>query len=251
MAIAHPMKAPVRPSERAKIATLIALAGVGGYVDAVSYLGLGRVFTAAMTGNTVLLALAVAEQHWSAVSRSAVAVIGFVSGVAVGQLVVSRCEARTRWPRAVGSGLLLEAAFLALLATGLYMTGPQPLGWVTYPLIAVSALAMGVQSSTARMLGIAAVSTTYITGTLTSLTSGLIDWLRAPRQRTSQQGGAQMGPIQPATVYGPGLPAAAWLIYALAALMGGLVVMTMTQGATMLAVLVLVILALADRALDR
>jgi uncharacterized membrane protein YoaK (UPF0700 family) len=47
---------PVRsePGEPVRIGTLIVLTGVGGYVDAVSYLRLGRVFTAAMTGNTVL-----------------------------------------------------------------------------------------------------------------------------------------------------------------------------------------------------
>src|SRR5213079_1589678 len=89
-----PARLPPRPSERIKMATLIALTGIGGYVDAVSYLGLGRVFTAAMTGNTVLLALAVVQQDWSAVLRSILALMGFVGGVALGQAVVGRFKAR-------------------------------------------------------------------------------------------------------------------------------------------------------------
>src|SRR6188474_440431 len=117
---------PSRPSERVKIATLITLTGVGGYVDAVSYLGLGRVFTAAMTGNTVLLALAL---------------IGCVGGVALGQIVVGRFEARTHWPRAVGSGLVIETVLLAALAAGWYLAGPQPVGSGAHLLIFASALA--------------------------------------------------------------------------------------------------------------
>src|SRR3954449_12156346 len=107
---------PLRPSERVKIATLIALTGIGGYVDAVSYLGLGRVFTAAMTGNTVLLALALTARDGAAVLRSSVALLGFIAGVALGQVVVGRFEARSHWPRAVGSGLLVELSLLASLA---------------------------------------------------------------------------------------------------------------------------------------
>jgi uncharacterized membrane protein YoaK (UPF0700 family) len=116
---------PSRPSERVKIATLITLTGIGGYVDAVSYLGLGRVFTAAMTGNTVRLALAVAERDWSAALRSATALIGFVAGVALGQIVVGRFEARTRWPRAVGSGLVIELALLPALLPVLVLAIPD------------------------------------------------------------------------------------------------------------------------------
>ena len=39
------------------------LTAAAGYVDAVSYLALGRVFTANMTGNTVLLGLSLVQAH--------------------------------------------------------------------------------------------------------------------------------------------------------------------------------------------
>jgi uncharacterized membrane protein YoaK (UPF0700 family) len=43
---------------------LLALTWAAGSVDAISYLGLGHVFTAMMTGNTVLLGLALAQGGW-------------------------------------------------------------------------------------------------------------------------------------------------------------------------------------------
>jgi len=42
---------------------LLALTWGAGTIDAISYLGLGHVFTAMMTGNTVLLGLALAERE--------------------------------------------------------------------------------------------------------------------------------------------------------------------------------------------
>jgi uncharacterized membrane protein YoaK (UPF0700 family) len=237
---------PARPSERVKVATLITLTGIGGYVDAVSYLGLGRVFTAAMTGNTVLLALAVAERDWGAVLRSATALIGFVGGVALGQIVVGRFEARTRWPRAVGSGLAVELALLVVLAVAWYLTPPRPVTATLHLPIAMSALAMGVQSATARRLGVAAVSTTYVTGTLTSLTSGTVEWLRSGERRRSARAEHLVAQPNAAVVHGPGLPSIAWGAYAAGALAGGLVVMLAPTVALMPALLAVLAVAVLD-----
>ena len=41
---------------------LLGLTWAAGFVDAVSYLGLGNVFTANMTGNTMLLGIALVEE---------------------------------------------------------------------------------------------------------------------------------------------------------------------------------------------
>ena len=71
MTVASAPPVRLQLGERLKIATLITLTGIGGHVGAVSYLRLGRVLTAAMTGNTVLLALTVVERNESAVLRSA------------------------------------------------------------------------------------------------------------------------------------------------------------------------------------
>jgi uncharacterized membrane protein YoaK (UPF0700 family) len=59
---------------------LLLLACVAGSVDAVSYVGLGHVFTANMTGNTVLLGLALGQAEHGAVVRSGLALVGFLAG---------------------------------------------------------------------------------------------------------------------------------------------------------------------------
>lgn len=237
---------PPRASERARLTTLVALTGVGGYVDAVSYLGLGRVFTAAMTGNTVLLSLAVVGGDWLAALRSVVALIGFVAGIGLGQIVIGRCSARKSWPRAVGSGLMLELVWLGVLAAGLYLAGPPSGGWTMHLLIAASALAMGTQSATAGRLGVSAVSTTYVTGTLASLTSGTVDWLRSPKKLPGQARGQGVANPDSAVVHGPGLPAVAWCAYAAGAMIGGFAVMVIPAVAAVPAVLVVAILAVVD-----
>src|ERR1700742_1236078 len=65
-------------------ATLLALTLVTGVVDAVSFLGLGRVFTANMTGNVVLLGFAVAGAPGLSISRSLVSLAAFLAGAAIG-----------------------------------------------------------------------------------------------------------------------------------------------------------------------
>src|SRR2546430_1251564 len=83
-------------------------------VDAISYLGLGHVFTAMMTGNTVLLGLALAQGEVLAALRSIVALTGFSIGVFVGAIIVERESEPAEWPAAVTVALSVEAAMLGI-----------------------------------------------------------------------------------------------------------------------------------------
>jgi uncharacterized membrane protein YoaK (UPF0700 family) len=150
---------------------------VAGIVDAISYLGLGHVFTAMMTGNTVLLGLALGQGQVLQAFRSVLALVGFMAGVAVGELVVGRDDADEAWPHVVSEALAMEAVVLAVFAAILTWT---PLdASVVHLLIGLSAVAMGIQSSAVRRLGVPGIATTYITGTLTSLVVGIVERLRA------------------------------------------------------------------------
>ena len=60
--------------------TLAALTVTGGFLDAVSYLGLGHVFTANMTGNIVLVGFAAAGTPGFSVLASLCALAFFVAG---------------------------------------------------------------------------------------------------------------------------------------------------------------------------
>ncbi|HUY79351.1 MAG TPA: YoaK family protein [Ktedonobacterales bacterium] len=165
---------------------LVALALTSGYVDAVSYLGLGAVFTSNMTGNTVLLGLALAQSQGLAGLRSGVALVGFVVGVAIGAPIVRRAR-KDEWPRAVTVACVVEFAVLLALAIWGALLGSRPVGEAVYPLIALAAIAMGLQSVAVRALGVPGVVTTYITGTWVSLIAEVMTLLTPPFKRIGQR----------------------------------------------------------------
>ncbi|MEO8848762.1 MAG: YoaK family protein [Casimicrobiaceae bacterium] len=157
-------------------ALLLALAVAAGYIDALSYLGLGRVFTANMTGNTVLLAIAIAHFDADAAARSGLALAGFVAGVGAGAWIVQRDHSGSLWPRSVMVALTLEWIVLVAFAIVWNVAGVALTAWSTALLIALSAFAMGTQSAAIHRLEVSGVATTYITGTLTHLTAHLMGW---------------------------------------------------------------------------
>jgi uncharacterized membrane protein YoaK (UPF0700 family) len=146
---------------------------VAGAVDAVSYLGLGRVFTANMTGNLVLLGLAVGQGQIPEALRSVVALIGFAGGAGLGGWVVGAGAAGDVWPSRVTVVLSVEFVLLAGFLVIWQVFGSEPSSGELEVLIALSAAAMGVQSAAGRRLAVAGVSTTYVTGTLTTLMAEL------------------------------------------------------------------------------
>jgi uncharacterized membrane protein YoaK (UPF0700 family) len=191
---------------------LLLLTNAAGYVDALSYLALGRVFTANMTGNTVLLGLGAVQGDGEAVLRAGLALIGFLAGGAVGAWVVQRAPDRAVWPRGVTIALGLEWLLLAATALAALPLTPDPAaaGPDTADLIAalivLSALAMGVQSAAARRLDVSGIATTFITGTLTTLTTMIAT---VPTQVTR----------------GRRLLLAVWILYVVGAMLGAAVVL--------------------------
>ena len=59
---------------------VLLLAWAAGSVDAIGFLGLGHVFTANMTGNTVLLGLSLGEGRSLAALANVTALSGFILG---------------------------------------------------------------------------------------------------------------------------------------------------------------------------
>lgn len=152
---------------------LLMLTWAAGSMDAISYLGLRHVFTAMMTGNTVLLALALGQGDRAAVLRSVLALGGFMAGAAIGARVVDVGDLRAEWPPAVIRALVLESGVLVVfIAIWDLADAPRTAAWVPV-LIPLSGLAMGIQAATVQRLGVPGVATTYITGTITTLVSEL------------------------------------------------------------------------------
>jgi uncharacterized membrane protein YoaK (UPF0700 family) len=174
---------PAPPYWRLLVLTCIAAA-----TDAVSYLGLGNVFPANMTGNTVLLAIGLTAGAPADAARSAAALGGFVLGAALaGSLGGGR-----RWDRATTAWLLAEVSLL--LAAGIWWAqlGVHPRGGARFGLIGLVSSAMGVQSAVVSRLDVG-VSTTYITGTWTAVSAWAGRLVRGTAQRGEQSHRVQVG----------------------------------------------------------
>lgn len=146
--------------------SVLGLALAAGAVDALSFLALGEVFTANMTGNVVLLGLALGDGRMAHVVKSGVAFAGFCAGLAVGFLLVRGGGGGT--VRGAAAALGVELVLLAGIAVGWAVQVPRPV------LIAGSAVAMGLQSAVTRWAGGSGLSTTYVTGTVTGLAGQVV-----------------------------------------------------------------------------
>ncbi len=137
-------------------------------VDAVSYLGLGQIFTANMTGNVVFLALAVGERSLLTALRSAVALLGFCGGAILAGRLLLRPRPPGVWPRRATWVLGLESACMIAFAAAWVATGGAPgAGGLIYAIVGLSALGMGMQNAVARHLAVPGLTTTVITVALT------------------------------------------------------------------------------------
>jgi uncharacterized membrane protein YoaK (UPF0700 family) len=163
------MAVPSPLTRRSTVATLLVLTLVTGLVDAVSYLRLGRVFVANMTGNVVFLGFSINPRAGLSAVASIVAIVGFLLGALAGGRAATHLAHRARFWLITVFGV--EAAILALVAT-LTEVGVLPFAAPgSYLTVAVLAVALGLQNSTVRHLGAPDLTTTVLTMTLTGLAS--------------------------------------------------------------------------------
>src|SRR6201999_2649319 len=77
------------------------------------------------------------------------------------------------WPPRVTRALWVELAAFAVYAIGWWLSGSDPTGNVQLVLLGANAIALGVQSSAVLRFGVSGLSTTYMTGTLTTMMAAL------------------------------------------------------------------------------
>lgn len=169
--------------ERRMIRFAVALSIGAGATDAMAIIRLGTVFASVMTGNLVLLGVSLSRRDAAMAIHAGAAVGGYVVGVAAGAVVIGAVRKRagepgegagSRWPHRARTALGLELALLLLLAVGWEASGGRPALGLTYALVPAAAAAMGVQSAVARSAPGVELATTYMTGTLTEVVSGLV-----------------------------------------------------------------------------
>jgi uncharacterized membrane protein YoaK (UPF0700 family) len=152
-------------------ALLLVLTAMTGLIDAVSILGLGRVFVANMTGNVAFIGFALAGAPGFSLPASVAALLGFLVGAFVAGVLVGRFAGHRglmlRNTGAAEFGLMAIALVLVLPSVGLPDQG------VGAAVAAVLAAAMGIQNATARRLAVPDLTTTVLTMTLTGIAADL------------------------------------------------------------------------------
>src|SRR5215467_3496106 len=145
-----------------------------GAVDVTSFLVLGNVFSSVVTGDMVLLGAAAGTGRLELAVHSGVALAGYLAGVAAGAPLAARRHqaAAGAWPPSVTITLAVELVILVAFSVGWEVAGGHPAGGGQLALVAVLAVAMGLQAAAVRRLG--QMSTTYLTSTLTALVAGLV-----------------------------------------------------------------------------
>jgi uncharacterized membrane protein YoaK (UPF0700 family) len=146
------------------VPTLLLLTATTGIIDAVSYLGLGHVLVANMTGNVVFLGFALVGATGFSIASFLVALGAFLLGALVGGRLAAALGAdRRRWLvlAATAQTGLAAAAAIAVATGALTTTGNARLG-----VIALLAVGMGIQNATVRRLAVPDLTTTVLTLTL-------------------------------------------------------------------------------------
>lgn len=154
-------------------ALVVLLTAAAGATNVLSLTALGGVPASIMTANLVLAGLSI-TQHEGALSwHAGAALAGFVVAVFLTSRLIRALDKdaddakRSVWPRPVTVAVAAEALPLIGVAVAWGLTAGRPAGATQLALCAAAAFAMGMQSAAVRALGVAGLSTTFFTGTLT------------------------------------------------------------------------------------
>jgi uncharacterized membrane protein YoaK (UPF0700 family) len=163
---------------------LMALTFSSGAVDAICFLALGKVFTAFTTGNFVFLGLRIAGAPGPDVISVVVSLAAFGAGVFLATRIVNPTRGSGVWPSRVTYALAGSAIGHAAFLIVWLAVGGRPSLASADVLLALSALAMGVQTGAVFSLGVQGVFTTAATATTTLLAGDSTHWSEtAPDRR--------------------------------------------------------------------
>src|SRR5450432_1215157 len=148
---------------------LVSMTLVTGLVDSFSYLVLGHVFVANMTGNVVFLAFALVGAPGFSIPASLTALGAFGLGAVIGGRVGSTLA--THRARLVSTTTLIQAFFMTVSVVLAAWTGTNVTAGFRYGLIAALGIAMGIQNAAARKLALPDLTTTVLTMTITGISA--------------------------------------------------------------------------------
>ncbi|MFJ6415368.1 YoaK family protein [Paeniglutamicibacter sp. NPDC091659] len=146
---------------------MLAMTFSTGIIDAVGYLGLDRVFTGNMTGNVVILGMALSGTTDLPVLGPAMALVLYFLGAVVGGRLLR--GHREGWTSATTTIFGLVSAMLLACAIFTMVVPLRAIPHSAVALAAVLGFVMGAQAAAARQVKIADVTTVVVTSTITGL----------------------------------------------------------------------------------
>ena len=165
--VRQPLVPDLRSPDGRLLQLLIVMTFVTGLVDAFSYLVLGHVFVANMTGNVVFLGFGLAGAPDFAILDSLVALVSFGLGAVVGGKLAARVGGHRG--KHLSTATTIQAVFLAASVVLALASGIPIAAGYRYGLLAVLGTSMGIQNATARKLGVPDMTTTVLTLTITGI----------------------------------------------------------------------------------
>jgi uncharacterized membrane protein YoaK (UPF0700 family) len=169
---------PLPPRPAAWLA--VGLGWIAGFVDAVGFLAYFRLFTGNMTGNSTILGISTAQQDWGEFWLRMVPLSTFVLGTALGHVMLELGQRRGSRRRFAWTAALQALLLVAFITLGTWFGPPESVArapaWQLHLPVAVVAVAMGLQNATLTRANGLAIHTTYLTGMLSVLVEGLVQY---------------------------------------------------------------------------
>jgi uncharacterized membrane protein YoaK (UPF0700 family) len=158
---------------RVALSVALALTWIAGLVDAIGFLSFARIYTANMSGNSVSLGIALAEQNWPTALLRFWPVLLYVWGLLLGRVLLE-VGARLRISRIATLVFLLESILLGISAWLGDLPQTPPRQVETYTAIALLAFAMGMQNAALTRFSTLTLHSGFVTGTLLKANSELV-----------------------------------------------------------------------------
>lgn len=156
-------------AHRVRDLLLAVMALSAGAVDAMSWLGLGKVFSGFMTGNLIFIGAGVSSGSGAPALHALAALAAFGLGAWAAARAIPRHDPSVLWPSRV-TATLLGCALVQVVFWVFWLAVSGRPGSSEVALLTISAFAMGVQTAATVALGVHAVFTTAATATWTVLT---------------------------------------------------------------------------------
>ena len=159
---------------RRRHALVVVLTFLTGAADATGFLVLGGAFSSVMTGNMVLLGLSAGHAEAALAVNSGAAIVSYIIGVLIGAHIAGSARSDDPvWPPQVTRALRAELLILIVFLVIWEFSEGNRSATVARLLLMLAAASLGLQGSAVQRFGVPGLSSTYLTGTLTTLIGGM------------------------------------------------------------------------------